>query len=489
MKDRASLPDSCSIVVCTTRVTALAHGSPAVPCSTARRRPHLAAAMCRPIGLWTLVIAIAGGMNVERALGADALKRLELGRLQAVHAAIAELQSQRQVFARSGPYRDYRAAIHLHSAFSHDSRGTLAEIVAAAKATETSVLMFTEHTSTDYDPPLNGHHGMCDGVLLIPGLEAKGFLVFPAQTLKGTEDLPPQEYADHVRDKGGLVFLSHVEERMDWEIRGLNGTEIYNTHADFSDEKDLAAKLKNPLGMLEIMERFRKFPQEAFGSLQDYPADYLRKWDDLCKQKPHTGVAAPDSHQNVGLFVRLVDDGKVRLEDALGEKLAELDLRILPALRPLAAGKNPGDAIFTFQLDPYPISLRYVGTHLLMTELSEQAVRGALEAGRAYVSFDWIADGTGFDFAAVSNAGRYEMGSQLEFAQGLQLQARAPLSVTWRLMRNGAVVMEAEGPTLQSPVDQSGNFRVEAWIDVAGEKRLWILSNPIYVLANREQRR
>ena len=36
---------------------------------------------------------------------------------------------------------------------------------------------------------------------------------------------------------GGLVFLSHVEERMDWEIKGMTGTEIYNTHADFSEEE------------------------------------------------------------------------------------------------------------------------------------------------------------------------------------------------------------------------------------------------------------
>ena len=108
---------------------------------------------------------------------------------------------------------------------------------------------------------------------------------------------------------------------MDWEINGLTGTEIYNTHANFSDKKKPAAKLKSPLGMFQLMERFRNYPQEAFGALQDYPAGYLRKWDELCQQNPHTGVAAPDSHQNVGLFVRLLDDGNVRLEVALGEQL------------------------------------------------------------------------------------------------------------------------------------------------------------------------
>ena len=203
---------------------------------------------------------------------------------------------------------------------------------------------------------------MHDGVLLIPGVETNGFLVFPTQSLKGIESRSPQEYADQVRSKGGLVFLSHVEERMDWEINGLTGTEICNTHAKFSEEEKLIAQLKSPLGMLQLMERFQNYPQEAFGALQDYPAGYLRKWDELCQQKPHTGVAAPDSHQNVGLFARRLDDGKVRLEDASGEQLMELNLKSVPMLQPLVEGKNPGDALFEFQMDPYPTSFHHVGT-------------------------------------------------------------------------------------------------------------------------------
>ena len=431
--------------------------------------------------VWIALIAVVLGLNTGRSARADALERLQPERLKAVHDAIAAFQSQRQVIERSGPHQDYRAAIHLHSALSHDSRGTLEEIVAAAKATGTTVLMFTEHPSDQYDPPVNGHHGMHDGVLLIPGVETKGFLVFPTQSLKGNERLSPQEYSNLVRSKGGLVFLSHVEERMDWEIQGMTGTEIYNTHADFSEEEALIAKMKHPLGMFQMMERFKKYPREAFGALLDYPAGYLKKWNELCQQRPHTGVAAPDSHQNVGLFARLREDGKVRLEDALGKKLMELDLKMLPMLQPLAKSKKPGDSLFEFQMDPYECSFLHVGTHLLMTELSQTAVTESLETGRAYVSFDWIADATGFDFAAVSASGRHEMGSQLNFAEGLELQAQAPLPVEWRLVRNGQVTSQAKGPRFKSPVDEPGIYRVEAWLDVAGEKRIWILSNPVYI--------
>src|ERR1700730_6399789 len=133
----------------------------------------------------------------------------------------------------------------------------------------------------------------------------------------------------------------------------MTGTEIYNIHADFKDEKNLIAAMRNPLWIFQLAELFRKYPQESFSALQDYPADYLRRWDQLCEKAPHTGVAANDSHQNVGLLIRLLDKDQVRLEDALGKKLFELDAGLLPALGPLRKGKKPGDVLFRLCLDPY----------------------------------------------------------------------------------------------------------------------------------------
>src|SRR5262249_31400920 len=148
------------------------------------------------------------------------------------HQAVLALHSQRHVLERVGPYREYRANLHVHSLLSHDSRGTIEEIVAAAKKVGTSVLMFTEHPSERYDYFKDGHRGMTDGVLLIPGAETEGFLAYPTQSLRGVKTGSPQEFSDLVRSRGGLVFLCHLEERMNWEIRGMTGTEIYNIHAD-----------------------------------------------------------------------------------------------------------------------------------------------------------------------------------------------------------------------------------------------------------------
>ena len=52
--------------------------------------------------------------------------------------------------------------------------------------------------------------------------------------------------------------------------------------------------MRNPLWLFSAADPIRKYPQEAFSALQDYPADYLRRWDELCRKAPHTGVSAND---------------------------------------------------------------------------------------------------------------------------------------------------------------------------------------------------
>ncbi|HEV3263772.1 MAG TPA: PHP domain-containing protein [Gemmataceae bacterium] len=430
------------------------------------------------LGILTFAIAVSFLGSTARA---DALAKLKPDKLEAVHKAVLALRADWRKLDRPGPYKEYRANIHVHSALSHDSRGTLKEIVAAARATGTRVLMFTEHPADHYDFYKDGHRGVKHGVLLIPGAETQGFLAFPTHSLRGLTAGPPQEFCDLVRRRDGLVFLSHLEERMDWNIHGLTGVEIYNTHADFKDEKHLLAALRNPLWIFKSVGLFRKYPQEAFSALQDYPADYLRRWDQLCEKAPHTGVAANDSHQNVGLLIRLLDKDQVRLEDALGKKLFQLDAGLLPALGPLRKGKKPGDVLFRLCLDPYENSLRHVGTHLFLRELSDKAVWEALEAGRAYVAFDWLADASGFDFAARSGSHRFEMGSRLRLDEGLMLHGRAPLPGHWKLVRNGKTVAESTGRQFNFSVAKPGNYRVEVWLKIAGEDMIWILSNPLYI--------
>ncbi len=64
----------------------------------------------------------------------------------------------------------------------------------------------------------------------------------------------------------------------------------------------------------------------------------------------------------------------------------------------------------------------------------------------------------------------------------------APLPVKWKLLRNGKVVSDATGGTFSRPVEEPGNYRVEAWLNVAGEEMIWVLSNLLYIRAARKHR-
>ena len=423
----------------------------------------------------------------DRVVAADGLDAIRPARLAAVHAAVEDLAARRRDVDSDSTLTDYRACIHVHSHHSHDSIGTVEEIRAAAKLAGVDVILFTEHPADTYDFISDGNRGLVDDVLFVPGAETNGFLAFPKQSVEFRGVESPQTFADSVRSADGLVFLSHLEERMDWEISKLTGSEIYNTHADVKDETELLAAMRNPVKLILMKPAMEKYPQEFFASLLDYPADYLARYDRMCQQRPHTGVAANDAHHNQGMRAILTDDGKLRIEDLLGEKLAEIDPSSNPLIKGLVGDKQPGDVVLVVDLDPYERSFRHTSTHLLMSELSEPAVRAALAGGRTYVAFDWMADPSGFDFALRAGDERWPIGAQLPYSEGHSFTAAAPLPSFFRLIRDGREVATGRGRDFSAVADGPGVYRLEAWLIIAGERKPWILTSPIYLGATAEQ--
>lgn len=443
----------------------------------------MSALLSRLICLSGIFFALFAG--TASALSDDALARLQLPRLEAVSQARQHFAKQRTTLVRTDGYQQHRANLHVHSHLSHDSRGQLPEIVAAAEKSGTTVVMFTEHPAAHYDFFRDGHRGVEKGVLLIPGAESGGFLVYPTFSLQGITPQTPQELSDLVRGRDGQIFVSHPEERMDWQISGVTGTEIYNTHADFKDEKSLVAALKNPLKLFQLSVAIQKYPQECFGAIQKYPAAYLRRFDQLCLIAPHTGISANDAHQNVGFAIRWISDDQGQLEDALGQKLLDLDLRLIPDSAGMREGHSPGELIFSLFLDRYQHSLQHVATHLLLKEHTEADVRECLDAGRCFVAFDWLADAQGFQFELATATTRVPLGGLGQLDPATRFVARSPLACHWKLIRNGDLFSECSGTELQIPVSQPGVYRCEAWLDVRGTPMIWILTNPIRVEPSR----
>jgi hypothetical protein len=117
---------------------------------------------------WLTTIAAYFALVPAGAVRGDAVDRLQPAYLRALHEATESFRHDRQAVSLPSAFTDYRAAMHVHSLLSHDSRATVDEIIAAAKKVGVKVILFTEHPAPPRDYFKEGHRGMVDGVLLIP---------------------------------------------------------------------------------------------------------------------------------------------------------------------------------------------------------------------------------------------------------------------------------------------------------------------------------
>jgi hypothetical protein len=81
----------------------------------------------------------------------DAFPKLQMKKLEAVLRAVEALKEEWRAVPLSRPFHEHRANIHVHSHWSHDSRGRIDEIIAAANATSTSVLNLYRHDDSRFD--------------------------------------------------------------------------------------------------------------------------------------------------------------------------------------------------------------------------------------------------------------------------------------------------------------------------------------------------
>jgi len=423
------------------------------------------------------------------------VERISPERLKAAHEDVARHQSNRVSLPLLPGLTDYRAAIHLHADDSNHTGGTLPELLEDAKRGGVQIVMLSDHVRPPRDF-MDGWRGMRDGVLFIPGAEAKGFLLYPDASVMDAINGPKEELIKATTQGTGLIFLSHVEERVSHSMEGLTGMEIYNRHHDAADDMDMlfavASMMTDPKRLPVIEEALRLYHDEVLASQLDYPELYLSKWDEESQKQPVVGVGAIDCHHNQVLVVKMVDEKTVLLGTNVDadDEMRKLTADVRPGIAEMTKGRKPGDILARLDFDTYYHSFRTMSTHILAPELSEDAVRAALNAGHAYVSHDWMCDPTGFRFMAVPKgqasgdlrAGSLHiMGDELPYRANVLLVAEFPVDCAVRLLKNGEVVSESTGRRLEHAPDGSGTYRVEGWLKVDGEDRAWIYSNPIYL--------
>ena len=359
-----------------------------------------------------------------------ATQRLELQHLQATHETRLRFASERRPLPDFGVYQDFRAVIHVHAEDAPHTKGTRQQVFEAAKKTGIRIVMFTDHDG----PKPETWHGMRDGILFIAGEEngGAGLLRFPGFD------------TNHVQlTNGELRFLSHIEERYDASSAGFAGMEISNRHTDAKLDTNLQAHLlsvaKDPDKWQKLVGNFKDYSDEFFGAGTNYHSEIFAKWDRELEKHPFTGIGANDAHQN----------------------------QIFQGT--------------TF--DPYEVSFRNLCTHILARELTESEVRQALRDGHVYVSHDWLCDPTGFAFGAVNNLGVFPMGDPAVMTGATRIVGLTPLPAKLKLIHNGKVVNETTGTNLTFVPTNAGAYRLEAWLNVDGEERPWIYSNPVHLKA------
>ncbi len=417
-------------------------------------------------------------------------ERLALARLAAVRADVEKLRARRVRVPPLPGLNDYRCILHAHAEDSAHTGGTLPELLADAKKAGVHAVLLTDHFRPPRDFIDGRWRGFKDGVLFVPGSEAKGFLVYPARSILKRMDLEGKDFIDTVTAGGGMIFLSHVEERPGHSLDGLTGLEIYNRHYDAVRDKAsllaLALRLTDPEQLAELQEAVRRYPDELFASQCDYPKVYLDKWDEGTRRRRLTGVGANDCHHNQVLIVKVADAETVLVGTNVDEdkQMRKVTAALRPGIREMTKGRRPGDVLARLDTDPYAVSFRNCATHVLTPRLDEPTLRAALQAGHAYVAHDWMGDATGFHFAASDGHGAQVaiLGDEVQLADGLKLTARLPLPAYVRLLRSGQEVARSDGRAeFEFAVKEAGAYRLEAWLRLDGELRPWIFANPIYV--------
>jgi len=341
-----------------------------------------------------------------------------------------------------GGYHDFPGVIHVHSLLSHDSKGSVDEIVEAAKQNSLAFVIMTDH----HNPHVytRGFEGWYDNILVLRGSEiikgcaghtgdtCNSLLVLGLKNYLDPKPLTMAQIIDRVKQQGGLAFAAHPGAFKDWDSQGINGMEIYDLLDDAVDHP-----WRFPKYFTDIVYSYSDYSDQVFPTILDRPDDNLKKWDDLSQQRRWTGIAGNDAHQNI--------------------------------------------RVLGHQIDPYRLSFGLVRTHIMAKELNESEVLQALASGHAYVAFDTFSDSTGFVFWAGNDSFLGIQGDEVRQTPGLTLTIDSPVVGWMELVRNGTVIRTATTAHLSVPIEEAGVYRVQISLRISGQWRPWIFSNPIFV--------
>lgn len=374
---------------------------------------------------------------------------------------------------------EYKGEFHLHSFWSHDSRGSLKEILSAAKKAEYNFLFFSDHARSKLDTFPRSFSGFYDGILFEPGTESSnGLMVTPLDKQVLDWEQGESTIIHNVVKNNGLVLYVHSEEPHDWDNPDYQGMEIYNIHTDFLDGNDGLFSL-----VVNLFFNKSKYHHWVFREIYDEQVDILSNWDNLNMRRRIVGMAATDAHNNNSFKARYLADGKV---EWIGPNAETLDIVEQGLKEKILLGEsNKNGWAFKWEVDPYFISFNHVANHIFSDSLTNYGIKNNLVSGHAFISFQSLAKADGFQYFTLDSSNKVNaiMGDSVSVKSVQKIKAVSPFPVKFQLVKDGKIIDKVDNVYEYEFKlnNQRGNYRIVAKLLFDDSWISWVFTNPIYI--------
>ena len=398
-----------------------------------------------------------------------------------------ELKSQIEAFASKKiecpPVTDlkvFRGELHLHSYWSHDSRGTISDLVSAAKLRNINFLFLTDHPHGKLDSFPRGYKGIYDGVLIEPGSEMQGFDTWPLDSSSVIDwRVKKDTVVKQVVSKGGMVFYAHSEEPHNWSNQSFQGMEIYNFHTNILGKKHLVPVLT------DFLLNGYKYRALAYHTVFDRQTAILARWDSLNTRRKIVGFSAVDEHENVNIRARYLKDGRVQW---MGIDAKPIDtVKVSWLNRWMFHEPDQSGWIFRWMMvNTYETSFNNTVNYLFADTLTVPDISHHLLQGHHFTAFQFLANATGFCFYGENREGKLKglMGDSIKADEITKISAISPYPGRFTLIRDGKKLDMTPDETYRYSFSKElikGAYRLEVEVKPGKEWLPWIYTNPIYL--------
>lgn len=371
----------------------------------------------------------------------------------------------------------YRGVMHVHSYWSHDSEGTLHDLIPAAKNAGLSFIFLTDHPHGNSDTIPRGYNGYYDGVLIVPGSEKQGFATWPLDSTVIDWSVNRDTVVKRISGDGGIVFYSHPEEVHNWDNPYFQGMEIYNFHADAEDEKILPA-------LINLIVNVKKYGNWAQYDMFDEQTAILQLFDSLNSRRKIVGYSAVDTHENQNIRARYLKDGRIEWMGPNANIMDTTEVTIWNKW--LLSEPDVNGWIFKLMADTYMTGFNHITNYVLADALTEKSLADHIKKGHIYSALKYFADADGFMFygADSSNDPAAIIGDSAGINDIAALKAVSPFPGQFRLIHNGKIMditsSDDYNYSWKGQIEK-GAYRMEVHLRLRGKYHPWIYTNPIYI--------